>query len=616
MKRGLSFILALVVPTFFVLAAFAVQAAPVIKQIPYSKKTSLAVPAKYFFRYSLWTAADPLDPLSTEVWMEEVGRATITSVTVKHTLGSVNPLDAPTGFAPVDFSQQLYVQMEYTSRLSAPYTMIGGRAALTTVPYALWGGAVASDSVTSIEIADGSILDADINPGAAIADSKLAQIATPGKVADSALSADVVLTGNDQTITGTKTFNPAAVSVPFLVDPTKNAVVANLNAEMIGGQSLGDLDVRFGVTAPPQSLRGYATVTLDSAGDVGGGSSITIGADGFPVISYFDATNADLKVAHCGNAACSSGNTITTVDSTDVVGKGNSITIGADGLPIISYFNDNTAELKVAHCGNAACSAGNTITTLPNYVELTTSITIGADGLPLISYEDVAYQDLRVIHCGNAACSSGNTTAIVDSVGLNCHPSITIGADGLPIIAYDTNGSNGVLKVAHCGNATCSSGKTITIVDSSINVGESPSITIGADGLPIISYYDAYNDHLKVIHCGTDSCWGIPHISPPNTIVIIDSTVDVGWLSSITIGADGLPIISYYDATNSHLKVAYCGNAACSAGNTSTTVDSGNSGYPGSITTGADGLPIISYYETYNGDLKVAKAFFRPPGRR
>ena len=49
-------------------------------------------------------------------------------------------------------------------------------------------------------------------------------------------------------------------------------------------------------------------------------TSITIGTDGLPVISYYDYTNGDLKVAKCGNAACSSGNTLTTIDSGGDVG--------------------------------------------------------------------------------------------------------------------------------------------------------------------------------------------------------------------------------------------------------------------------------------------------------
>jgi hypothetical protein len=52
-----------------------------------------------------------------------------------------------------------------------------------------------TSSVSSAMIADGAIVDADINAAAAIADTKLATIATAGKVADSALSATVTKLG-------------------------------------------------------------------------------------------------------------------------------------------------------------------------------------------------------------------------------------------------------------------------------------------------------------------------------------------------------------------------------------------------------------------------------------
>jgi hypothetical protein len=43
---------------------------------------------------------------------------------------------------------------------------------------------------------------------------------------------------------------------------------------------------------------------LDTIGYVGQYPSITIGADGPGLISYYDAADGDLKVAHCPDALC------------------------------------------------------------------------------------------------------------------------------------------------------------------------------------------------------------------------------------------------------------------------------------------------------------------------
>ena len=95
-------------------------------------------------------------------------------------------------------------------------------------------------------------------------------------------------------------------------------------------------------------LRRQHHTTADSTGDVGLFPSITIAAGGLPVVSYFDMTNLDLKVLHCGDAACSSGNTVATLDSRGSVGWNTSITSGAEGLPLIAYWDYTNGDLKVA----------------------------------------------------------------------------------------------------------------------------------------------------------------------------------------------------------------------------------------------------------------------------
>jgi len=292
---------------------------------------------------------------------------------------------------------------------------------------------------------------------------------------------------------------------------------------------------------------------VDSGGIAGQYSSITIGADNNPVISYFQIQW--LKVAHCGNESCTAGNTITTVDSTGAVGKFSSIAIGADNNPVISYYDDTNGALKVAHCGNASCSAGNTFTTVDSTgvgILTKTSLAIGADNNPVISYYDSTNGALKVAHCGNASCSAGNTITTVDSTGdVGRYTSLAIGADNNPVISY-TDSTNGDLKVAHCGNASCSAGNTITAVDSTGDVGRYTSLAIGADNNPVISYYDDPNGDLKMIHCGNESC------TDRNSIRTVDVLGNVGLWSSLAIGADSTPKISYYDGTNGDLIVTDC----------------------------------------------------------
>ena len=243
-----------------------------------------------------------------------------------------------------------------------------------------------------------------------------------------------------------------------------------------------------------------AATSIDTTDTVGQDTSTAIGVDGLPIISYYDITSANLKVAHCDNIACTTV-TASTLDSTGNVGQYTSITIGNDGLPIISYFDATNIDLKVAHCDNTVCTTAtaSSIDTA-TAVGRGTSITIGTDGLAIISYTDDTNMDLKVAHCDNTACSTATTSSIDTTRHGGWAESITIGADGLAIISFRVVVAMGAsdLKVAHCDNTACTTTTTSTI-DTGGNV-DFTSITIGTDGLAIISYYDGTNGHLKVAH--------------------------------------------------------------------------------------------------------------------
>jgi hypothetical protein len=95
---------------------------------------------------------------------------------------------------------------------------------------------------------------------------------------------------------------------------------------------------------------------VDGSGNVGQYTSLTIGADGLGLISYHDVTNGNLKVAHCENRTCTSA-TLTTLDNTGKVGQDTSVKIGADGLGLISYRDVTNRTLKQAHCTNRTCTS-------------------------------------------------------------------------------------------------------------------------------------------------------------------------------------------------------------------------------------------------------------------
>ena len=359
-----------------------------------------------------------------------------------------------------------------------------------------------------------------------------------------------------------------------------------------------------GLVGPPGGFGllnlGRANVVSRSLSPDGAFSSVTAGSDGLPLVAVFDSNNNDLKAVHCADATCSSATT-TVLDSTGNVGRFPSITVGADGLGLISYLDATNGNLKVAHCTNLACSTFATATADASgkVGDSQTSVTVGTDGLGLISYYEGASGDLDVAHCSNVACSSANTTAIDSAGDVGRSSSVVIGADGLGLVSY-SDSTNTRLRVAHCSNVGCTAATTNT-ADNGPSVGFDTSVTVGADGLGLVSYYDNGNGDLKAAHC-----WDVLCTSP--TASTLDSVGLVGQYTSSSIGIDGLGVISYYDSSGSNLdlKVAHCIDVACSAA-TSTTVDSpGTVGWYTSLAIGADGLPLVTYRDVGGTAVKVA----------
>jgi hypothetical protein len=308
-------------------------------------------------------------------------------------------------------------------------------------------------------------------------------------------------------------------------------------------------------------------------------------------------------------------NTVTTVEP-NLGGGGIStlcpMRIGSDGFGVLAYHNNTQASLNVAKCTDTLCSGAHLVTNLVDDPEVAfmggASIAVGADGFPFISYFQLLGipTQIKVAKCNDLACSGGNEElTLLGSSGNNGSTSVAVGPDGLPTISYPSNGNLNVIK---CNDADCvGADETITTVDNSPNnVGGYSSIAIGNDSFPVISYIDADNGVLLVAKCNDLACAG----ADESIEAINDFDASLNGPTSLAIGIDGFPVISYVDQTNGFLKVARCNDVACAGEDETVSVvdDSANAvGYGSSLAIGADGFPVISYWDSTADNLKIAK---------
>ena len=314
--------------------------------------------------------------------------------------------------------------------------------------------------------------------------------------------------------------SPAAVQSFLLAGCGVGALPVCLQGQVISFASNSALKCG---NMPPTS-----TTLLPSSGtqvDI----SVAIPADGRPVIAF--TQGGKLAVAKCGNSTCTAGNVITfNVDTTitNAGSWGSSIAVPADGLPIISYAGGAAGGMRIVKCGTASCNAGNTATSFDLSNAPTgrfSSIAVPADGLPWVSYYEAQNGRLRIIKCANAICSTLAANFIVD-VGGGAYSSLAIGADGLPIVSYlhGTVNAPAGLKILKCNNAGCSNLPTITSLDASALSGASGALVVPSDGLPIVSYQAGSPGYgLRVVKCGNAAC------TSGNTLTLVDAPAGGTW---------------------------------------------------------------------------------------
>ena len=338
----------------------------------------------------------------------------------------------------------------------------------------------------------------------------------------------------------------------------------------------------------------WVTETVDSVGDVGRQPSLSLEPihPYTPHISYYDATNGDLKHAWLSGTTWISG----IVDSEGNVGERSSLAL-APSYPytvVVSYYDEDGWGLRYA-CrdetswtileGDSGCSGqfGTSLALEPTY-----------PFTPHISYQKpFGLYDLRHTYLsGTVWCNGTWRIETVDSEGnTGGESSLALEPEPpySPQISYCGDGN---LKYAWLNDTTWFSE---TVDDSVEIIGRYTSLALEPTSpyTPHISYFDFTNGDLKY-------AWF-------NGSVWISETVDsggkVGEWTSLALNSSGRPYISYYDATNGDLKFAHFNGTLWII----RTVDGGgNVGRGTSLVLDQAGCPHIIYYDVSNGDLKYA----------
>jgi hypothetical protein len=339
----------------------------------------------------------------------------------------------------------------------------------------------------------------------------------------------------------------------------------------------------------------WSKFEVDTAGDTG--QHVSIAIDPYPYyggvyVSYYDATNKDLRMAHfspslgpAGN--CGPGNSwyCQTVDSENDVGQYSSIAAVAGGVNI-SYHDATDGELKWAESTDYPYHQNWRIHTVdrensPVKTGLYTSLALPSYGSPRIAY----------------------------------HTSNPDGDDALKMARYVGGGGN-------CGYGDDKDPWRCDTLQTGEGVGLYTSLVVDDDWYRYIAYYNAVNGDLwyatnrSGTNCGPGDTW--------TCIPVSGASADVGRYASLYVDSGNHFHIAYYDATEK--KLMYAVELASGVGNRGVLgsaqcdeIDSMPADYHPlgiSITEDGAGYPIIAY-QGEDISLKLARpldALGLPPG--
>ena len=336
---------------------------------------------------------------------------------------------------------------------------------------------------------------------------------------------------------------------------------------------------------------GWKIQTVDKEGDVGEYSSIAIDKEGGIHISYYDASNHNLKYAYWNGSKWQ----IQVVDSMWKNGYTNSICLDKDNRPHISYYTwvvpRKQCHLRYAYWDGSKWKFE--VVDMEGNVGFCSCIKLDSKGRPHISYYDNSLEAIRYAFKTNSEWKKfivdrgiwggGKWEAAIDT-------SLALDSQGRPHIAYFDQ-CNLDLKYAFWNGLEWK----IQTVESRGEVGMKPSLALDKKDRVYIAYKDATTQTLKLASL----------IKGKWKIQVVDKN---GRLPSIKIDKQGNPHIAYIAGPGQHLKYAYWTGTRWKI----ETVERQRLGWSThyveklSLALDKEDKPYISYYDGNEQDLKCA----------
>ncbi len=350
----------------------------------------------------------------------------------------------------------------------------------------------------------------------------------------------------------------------------------------------------------PDSIRASggsnSIVAADGSANSGDQPSLQLDWAGNPVVTYNTEylTLVFLKVLHCGNPTCTGGNSITAPDPAQNVGFG-SLQLDAVGYPVISYLGDlgqPNPTLEIMHCNDPDCSGQDESIVEPIQAETPLAMSpvrLDAVGNPVLAYRNGA-GTVKLLHCGDANCSAGNSIEATTS-GSSGQLGLELDSAGLPVILYNPYQD---LILVRCADANCSSFTTSPSIALSSG---GFAFTLASGDIPVVTYPKTNGAGLAILRCGNQDC----SASNVTNVVYPQQAIP----NSMALGATENPVLAFTDSNSNLLKVVRCGDATCGSGNTLTEPDAGTATQFGSLALDLVDDPVVAYKATDNLDLRV-----------